>query len=95
GPWTIVEATDRRHTILKIYRTILTSIEERLRLKGLTVPEIPTLEKNEAEAVPDAEPQIVSESPAMNPDETITPDSQTVEQAEEIVVNIPETPIEP
>ncbi|MGE5224589.1 MAG: polyphosphate kinase 2 family protein, partial [Omnitrophica WOR_2 bacterium] len=32
GPWTIVEATDRRHTILKIYRTILSSIEERLRL---------------------------------------------------------------
>lgn len=30
GPWTIVEATDRRHTRLKIFRTIVTRLEERL-----------------------------------------------------------------
>jgi polyphosphate kinase 2 (PPK2 family) len=30
GPWTIVEATDRRYTKVKIYRTIVTTLEERL-----------------------------------------------------------------
>jgi polyphosphate kinase 2 (PPK2 family) len=30
GPWTIVEATDRRHTRLKIARTIIRALEERL-----------------------------------------------------------------
>jgi len=30
GPWTIVEATDRRHTWVKIYRSIITSLEHRL-----------------------------------------------------------------
>jgi polyphosphate kinase 2 (PPK2 family) len=30
GPWTIVEGTDRRHTQLKIFRTIIAALEERL-----------------------------------------------------------------
>lgn len=30
GPWTIVEATDRRHTRLKIFKTIVTRLEDRL-----------------------------------------------------------------
>lgn len=30
GPWTIVEATDRRHTRLKIFQTIIVALEERL-----------------------------------------------------------------
>jgi len=30
GPWTIVEATDRRHTRVKIYQTVIMSLEERL-----------------------------------------------------------------
>jgi polyphosphate kinase 2 (PPK2 family) len=30
GPWTIVEATDRRHTRVKIARTIIKALEERL-----------------------------------------------------------------
>jgi polyphosphate kinase 2 (PPK2 family) len=30
GPWTIVEATDRRHTWVKIYRSIINSLEHRL-----------------------------------------------------------------
>jgi polyphosphate kinase 2 (PPK2 family) len=30
GPWTIVEATDRRHTRVKIMRAIINSLEERL-----------------------------------------------------------------
>ncbi len=32
GPWTIVEATDRRHTWVKIYQTIIRTLEERLEL---------------------------------------------------------------
>lgn len=30
GPWTIVEATDRRHTWVKIYQTIIQTLEERM-----------------------------------------------------------------
>jgi AMP-polyphosphate phosphotransferase len=30
GPWTIVEATDKRHTYVKVYQTIIRALEERL-----------------------------------------------------------------
>jgi AMP-polyphosphate phosphotransferase len=30
GPWTIVEATDRRHTQVKVYQTIIQALESRL-----------------------------------------------------------------
>jgi polyphosphate kinase 2 (PPK2 family) len=30
GPWTIVEATDRRYSLVKIFRTITTALEDRL-----------------------------------------------------------------
>jgi AMP-polyphosphate phosphotransferase len=30
GPWTIVEATDKRHTYVKVYETIIRALEERL-----------------------------------------------------------------
>lgn len=30
GPWTIVEATDRRHTWIKIYQTIIQTLEEKM-----------------------------------------------------------------
>jgi polyphosphate kinase 2 (PPK2 family) len=30
GPWTIIPATDRRYTRLKVYHTVLTALEERL-----------------------------------------------------------------
>ncbi|HSQ25553.1 MAG TPA: hypothetical protein VLM80_00375 [Anaerolineales bacterium] len=30
GPWTIVEATDRRHTWVKIYQTIIQTLEEKM-----------------------------------------------------------------
>ncbi len=33
GPWTIVEATDRNHTNLKVYETIIQALEERLQIK--------------------------------------------------------------
>ncbi len=30
GPWTIVEATDKRYTRIKVYETIIQALEERL-----------------------------------------------------------------
>jgi polyphosphate kinase 2 (PPK2 family) len=39
GPWTIVEATDRRWARYKIFRTIIRRIEEALRASGLALPE--------------------------------------------------------
>lgn len=41
GPWTIVEATDRRHTRLKIIETILQAVEARLEKMG-KMPQLPT-----------------------------------------------------
>jgi polyphosphate kinase 2 (PPK2 family) len=38
GPWTIVEATDRYFTWVKIYRTVITALEERLKWPHLAVP---------------------------------------------------------
>ncbi len=32
GPWTIVEATDMRHTHIKVYETIIRALEERLKI---------------------------------------------------------------
>jgi len=38
APWTIVEATDRRFTWIKIYRTIINCLEERMSLSPLSLP---------------------------------------------------------
>jgi hypothetical protein len=38
GPWTIVEATDRRYTWVKIYQTILVALEEKLNLPHPPLP---------------------------------------------------------
>jgi polyphosphate kinase 2 (PPK2 family) len=38
GPWTIVEATDRRFTWVKIYQTVISSLEERLGWPHLVLP---------------------------------------------------------
>jgi polyphosphate kinase 2 (PPK2 family) len=70
GPWTIVEATDRRYTWVKIYQTVITALEARL---GWPHQPIPTVEKpteaeeevletateSEEEASLDEEPAIV------------------------------------
>jgi AMP-polyphosphate phosphotransferase len=34
GPWTIVEATDRRHTQVKVYQTIIRALESRLGISA-------------------------------------------------------------
>ena len=38
APWTIVEATNRRYTQVKIYRTIIKSLEKRLGIEGSAFP---------------------------------------------------------
>ena len=42
GPWTIVEATDRRWARVKIFDTIISRLEEALRQHGMPLPEAPT-----------------------------------------------------
>ncbi len=38
GPWTIVEATDRRWARIKIFQTIISRLEEALKDRGLELP---------------------------------------------------------
>ena len=41
GPWTIVEATDRRWARAKVFRTIIQQLEEALEKRGIPVPSEP------------------------------------------------------
>ena len=41
GPWTIVEATDRRWARVKIFETIICRLEEALSQRGVPLPEAP------------------------------------------------------
>lgn len=41
GPWTIVEATDRRWTQVKIFETIISQLSESLQKKGVPLPPEP------------------------------------------------------
>jgi polyphosphate kinase 2 (PPK2 family) len=43
GPWTIVEATDRRHTRVKIFQTIIGALEERLGISTEPAPVVETV----------------------------------------------------
>ncbi len=53
GPWTIVEATDRRWGRAKIFQTIIQRLEEALTERGLELPERPpTPEPDEEEEAP-------------------------------------------
>jgi hypothetical protein len=38
GPWTIVEATDRRWARVKIFKTIIRRLEEALKERGFELP---------------------------------------------------------
>lgn len=50
GPWTIVEATDRRFTWVKIYQTVITCLEERLGWPHLVLPSRSDEQESEDEA---------------------------------------------
>ncbi|OQA97249.1 MAG: Polyphosphate kinase 2 (PPK2) [Chloroflexi bacterium ADurb.Bin222] len=60
GPWTIVEATDRRWTRFRILSTLVARLEAALRARGLPVPESILL----PEAAPDVTPDIAADAPA-------------------------------
>jgi polyphosphate kinase 2 (PPK2 family) len=62
GPWTIVEATDRRYTWLKIYRTVIGSLETRLGLAPLELPAHPEEEELEEETGEDEPEEAVAEA---------------------------------
>ena len=82
GPWTIVEATDRYHTHVKIFQTIISALEERLGdIPGALPPavtaapaaETPTETEEsvqEAEIISeeDGEPQAESQAAAPSPE---------------------------
>lgn len=66
GPWTIVEATNKRYTQAKIIKTIVKALEHRLGMKegaeAETLPEVSPLPEaeplREEEAAPDGEPDV-------------------------------------
>jgi hypothetical protein len=62
GPWTIVEATDRRFTWVKIYETVITSLEERLGWPHMQLPSPSDVEEGEAEGAEEEDAE--SEEPA-------------------------------
>jgi polyphosphate kinase 2 (PPK2 family) len=49
GPWTIVEATDRRFTRVKIYQTVIHSLEARLKALGVELEDIEDEDAGEQE----------------------------------------------
>jgi polyphosphate kinase 2 (PPK2 family) len=53
GPWTIVEATDRRWARIKIFRTIIRHLEEALKERGFDLP----LERADPKRKTGAEPE--------------------------------------
>ncbi len=62
GPWTIVEATDRRHTWIKIYQTIIQTLEEKMGWPHQALISAETLEQ-EIEADSNVEPGDQETSP--------------------------------
>jgi polyphosphate kinase 2 (PPK2 family) len=50
GPWTIVEATDRAYTRVKIFRTIIAAVEERLAKLNALPADLPAAEAHSAPA---------------------------------------------
>jgi polyphosphate kinase 2 (PPK2 family) len=68
GPWTIVEATDRRHEQVKVIETIISRLEEALKKKGIPLPlgpeeEPPAKPVEEAKKVEQAKPEAVVVEP--------------------------------
>jgi len=72
GPWTIVEATDRRWARIKIFQTIIRRLEEALTDRGFELPEIQAAsasdeEEEEEEAM--GEPTAAQTAPGLVPEE--------------------------
>lgn len=61
GPWTIVEATDRRHTWMKIYQTIIDNLGDRLKIAFESLPEDTKEANPEVEQEDDAAEELEAE----------------------------------
>ncbi|OGO36616.1 MAG: hypothetical protein A2W35_16490 [Chloroflexi bacterium RBG_16_57_11] len=81
GPWTIVEATDRRFTWVKIYQTIITGLEERLGWPHMVLTS-PSDEQESAEELTeeDAEEKTNEELSAMTVDAADLPSVNQVDE---------------
>lgn len=84
GPWTIVEATDRRHTRLKILETIIAAVEERLELAPAELPAPTPAAEPAVVETPAARAEVVvaapgdgSDGPAAAPGEEAEPEPET------------------
>jgi polyphosphate kinase 2 (PPK2 family) len=76
GPWTIVEATDRRWARAKIFQTIIRHLEEALKDRGFDLPE--------EELLPPSEPEEEAESLEEElPDEFEGEEEQEVDEESE------------
>jgi len=58
GPWTIVEATDKRWARVKIFQTLIQPLEETLKERGFELPAQRPLPEPESGAEPPAEPEL-------------------------------------
>jgi polyphosphate kinase 2 (PPK2 family) len=72
GPWTIVEATDRRWARVKIFQTIIQHLEEALKDRGLELPE----------AQPLPEPKTVEETDEVEEEPAVEPDPEDVDDSD-------------
>jgi polyphosphate kinase 2 (PPK2 family) len=89
GPWTIVEATDRRWARVKIFQTIIRRLEEALTERGFELPAEPLLPEAEEDEqdtdIPvsgeDAEPQQEETSTGLIPEEGFDSESLEAELA--------------
>lgn len=79
GPWTIVEATDRRWARVKIFQTIIRRLEEALEERGLELPEPEPLPEPEEEvpADPDLEAGIEEPEEASEEAEVVAEATET------------------
>lgn len=78
GPWTIVEATEKRYTWAKIFRTVISTLEERLGWQHLVLPAV-----SEAEEQGDEEPGSETED-ALNEDESVESEVELEGATEEV-----------
>ncbi len=67
GPWTIVEATEKRYTWVKIFRTVIAALEKRLGWQPLVLPAVDEAEaagEQESEAEFESEDSLADDSSA-------------------------------
>lgn len=93
GPWTIVEATDRRYTHMKIFKTLIDALEERMGIstadllmqeKSMQTGSIPLEEAEEEEVSPEPDATLTEVPPAVDPAPTTAPPVQDDPQTSQI-----------